>query len=1279
MDTYVVIDFETNGFAEQKGEKQACLYYLRSYVDEKIQKLVQPISQKKYTEIINNAYNVPAILTPFDLPTDWPRLEDAEAFENMFNKTWSIGEGYGDWQDRLFREALRYCGLSWSILESEQGCFLCYGDDIEALKKNPSQYKSFDANNKDHIQAVLETCFGPTVLSCALLVLTDRDKRVDIYQYQEFVNSKSKNASCYYQVYTPDEHHKQSSRAERVHRMSESWLKKEGVDITDLFRCLGLLKKRHPNFKFVAHNAPADRTFLKKCIEKQIRFSQYNNILYPDPKFKWDERVKNLNILLQNLIKEKKWLCTLQAARQCLKLTPEDEASGGYSLGNVYETITHKKMPKMHDAQMDVYACATIYCYASEIADTKALQDLITAITPAVILSHKAVDFWRYALIGKLNDPTLLECKQKREIPAENFRDFEGWWMCLKMDGFYVRLKRDGDRWRIFTRKGIELNPPRSFLQNFSMGFPDGMEIEGEVVFDTDQTCELEYRKSAEKRIEKRYKDFSKLRISSLRSKKDFSAWHRLRIVVFAFPIADKTFQESWEEGLDVMHNTEHAPEHIVTCRYIKVQTTADAIEIFKGVVQMGLEGLVIRDPNARYTSDLIHQKKDSPVFKMKQKIVTESEQSFKETGTSKRDKDGKIKEEKEYTVTAFRARDQDNPKTCKFTEWRPCNPVDANKNISQKLKFFEKASKWLGWGMNNIGIRHLCLATDQDVTFEVPAVLDGKIQREAFIKGLKITSEPFQFNLETVYLFLACRIHEKKIKIAMIRFVGKTPEDVKRHGFLHEDYDSQDHEKFVECFMKFLQHSPYDNKKFVLVMQDKNVKKAFIEYAENAIRSCENKMKDYEYCKNVIRRLKTQDASQKQQIEVVLMEEVIRNVRNKEGDLLKRYWPKGDYFIKTTNVAWNFDYTAGRISEKQLTGQEKNFDVLCKEDFNTLNHLISPNISDDVFDKLCEIQFEICVRLQELWRKLDKRITKVVDLGELPEYIELTVLEDMYFGITKLDITYYNELNSLGAVYRHELKHQALYNSLSEYDKRHNKNGKITLDEFKVNFRAAREREASCMNDPRTGKFPYGGNMWHVAWRMSYGFFKHHNLLYTEEETSDFTYTGRELWKDATESQAPIAPRYDPRPVRVPERLNSPPKKRPVVESDKVKPRIPRTGAKIKRQLGRVSSSEDEDNEAGGSSTSTSNPKNENELSEETHTENEKKRKEEPVQEEQEIIQQKKRREDNTPQQLVANDEKPSQRALNWLDRMINEKDLVDTKLQKIKALLQVLKTYAL
>jgi hypothetical protein len=1212
MSTYVVIDFETNGLPEQKGEKQACLYYLQSYVNERTKNAVEPLPQKRYTEIINNAYNVPAILTPFDLPTDWPRLEDAEAFENMFNKTWSVGKTYGDWRYRFVREALRYCCLSIRILESEQGCFLCYAEDIEALKKNTG-YKSFDANNEAHVKAVLETCFGPTVLSCALIVLEDHDGRVDIRQYDEFQKSRSPNTSCYYQAYNPDEHHKHSGTAERVHRMSKSWLEKEGKDISELFTCIGSLQKNNPEFNFVAHNASADRTFLEKCIEKRIRFSKYKNILYrdhPDSEFKSSNRVENLQRLLEQ-IQGKTWLCTLQAAKECLKITPEEEETRDYSLGSVYETITHKKMPKMHDAQMDVYACATIYCYAKNIPDTSALQGLITEITPAAILSHKAVDFWRYALKGDMNPQTLAECKRKREIPAMNFRDFRNWWMCLKMDGFYVRLKRDGDRWCICTRKGTELHPPRSFLQNLSLSFPEGMEIEGEVVFDTDQTCTPDDRKSAEKRIENRYRQFNKLKISSLRSKKDFNAWHKLRIVVFAFPMADKTFKESWQMGVDIMINMENAPKHIVICRYVTVKNTADAIQIFKGVVQMGLEGLVIRNPDTKYTSEANSDKRNSPIFKMKQKIVTESEQSFKETGTSKRDKDGKIKEEKEYTVTAFRARDQDNPQTCKFSEWRQCNAADPNNNISQKLKFFEKASRFLGWGMNYIGIRHLCLATAQDVTFEVPAVLNGQIQREDSIRGLTIDSEPFQFNLETVYLFIACRIDtidtvDKQMNIAMIRFVGRTPEDVKRHGVLHAEYKSQDHENFVECFMKFLQHSPYDNKKFVLVMQDKNVKSAFLDYAWAAMQSCENKMKDVEYCRNVLRRLKTKEESQKQQIELVLMEEVKKNVMQK-GELLKKNWPKDAYFIQTTNVAWNFDFTAGRISGNELKyeGPEDGFNAFCKKNFNTLNHLLSPNVPDDLFEKLCTIQFQICVRLQELWRKLvHHRIINVANLGRLPEYIELALIEKMESARGKQDVTYFNELVSLGDVYQAELKHQALYNSLSEYDKQHEKKGKITLDDFVANFRVAREREASCVNDPKTGYFPYGGNMWHVAWRMSYGFFKHHNLLCTGEEPTDFTYTGRKLWKDGTESEAPIAPKWPSHPYVHAHTLKSSAQKRPTESKEPVGTRQQRTGARTKRKLGIDSSSEGEDNEAdnssshthdvGSSSTSTSNPKNE-------------------------------------------------------------------------------------
>jgi hypothetical protein len=242
-------------------------------------------------------------------------------------------------------------------------------------------------------------------------------------------------------------------------------------------------------------------------------------------------------------------------------------------------------------------------------------------------------------------------------------------------------------------------------------------------------------------------------------------------------------------------------------------------------------------------------------------------------------------------------------------------------------------------------------------------------------------------------------------------------------------------------------------------------------------------------------------------------------------------------------------------------------------------------------------------------------------------------VIENMQFHTTDKDITYYKELEKLGPVYRHELKYQTLYNSLAEYDKQNNTNGKITLDEFKEIFRAARKREASCRHDPRIGTFPYEHerpsvpdehehpsvpdeherpsipdeherliiqpNMWHVAWRMSYGFFKHHKLLYTHEEPAEFKYTGEPIWEDVAAS-APGKPPPQTHGEDVAESAPSEPpqtharsQKERATASDKPDagpPGPPRTGGKIKRVLDGHTSSEDEESsrphDAGSSST---------------------------------------------------------------------------------------------
>ena len=60
-------------------------------------------------------------------------------------------------------------------------------------------------------------------------------------------------------------------------------------------------------------------------------------------------------------------------------------------------------MKNRHDAQMDVYACATMYfdtCHP-KAKDTKALKELISKIVSDQIVCVKPIDFWRYALLQK--------------------------------------------------------------------------------------------------------------------------------------------------------------------------------------------------------------------------------------------------------------------------------------------------------------------------------------------------------------------------------------------------------------------------------------------------------------------------------------------------------------------------------------------------------------------------------------------------------------------------------------------------------------------------------------------------------------------------------------------------------------------------------------------------------------------------------------------------------------------------------------------------------------
>ena len=119
------------------------------------------------------------------------------------------------------------------------------------------------------------------------------------------------------------------------------------------------------------------------------------------------------------------------------------------------------------------------------------------------------------------------------------------------------------------SRSGNELHPPKSFLESLrSLKFPVGMEMEGELVFDSDQACEPADRNNVEKRIHNRTQDFAKLHISSLRSTKSFTSWHRLRFVLFVFPVLGQSFRESFKNGTKLMVDSCDQHAHITACGY---------------------------------------------------------------------------------------------------------------------------------------------------------------------------------------------------------------------------------------------------------------------------------------------------------------------------------------------------------------------------------------------------------------------------------------------------------------------------------------------------------------------------------------------------------------------------------------------------------------------------------------------------------------------------------------------------------------------------------------
>ena len=456
MNNLVFIDFEANGFPDEDGTYRACLTYINT--------LLQYEFNDLFSELDHTFKTI-----------DW--TSNNEDMEIIFARIWTTYKENEIWKMDLLKKSLEKLNYikKWNILtkyttvneKTTAQHYLCYQEDMNDIREHKLPCQPFDSKNKQHRQIVLDTVFTTTILSCAVLHVQEMNNKITINQKEE--------GPCYYEVYKQDEHYTHSISAQRIHNLSYAYLQENGVELITMMQALHPLMKKHT--KFIAHNAPADKKYLLKNIQRFINMATYKSVVYPDDE-KFKKYISGLQQILE-YVQGSTWVCTLTRARQKYQNKITDAIDGSkeqisegdvldeeeledYTLQNLYEFITGTVMPKRHDAQMDVYACATIYfATCDNPPDTTALKALIAKIIPNQIVCTKPVDFWRYALLDKFRryltqdkqipakTDWLASCKQSKQIPIESFIPMNSdWCWCLKYDGFYIRLTRDStSRW----------------------------------------------------------------------------------------------------------------------------------------------------------------------------------------------------------------------------------------------------------------------------------------------------------------------------------------------------------------------------------------------------------------------------------------------------------------------------------------------------------------------------------------------------------------------------------------------------------------------------------------------------------------------------------------------------------------------------------------------------------------------------------------------------------------------------------------------------------------
>jgi hypothetical protein len=270
------------------------------------------------------------------------------------------------YRDLLTRQAVEHLSQSivWKFIRGRDGALHFYYDqpvDGEYPRAEGVELVAFDVEQKEHVDAVVRACFGPAVLSICMLGAEVHDGGLSVQE------------DPYYEVFRQHGNYIHSQYAETAHRLTEGDIR-GGGDIASLHAKLRELvgvadhgvADHGRDVTFVAHNAVKDRQWIIQSIQDQIKYLEYTDCKQGIASEGGD--ITDLYDLMDRL-KTSQWFCTqhgnLDAAGRAWRKNGslvKIMDNRGDNLHSVYERVTGRALPGQHDARVDTYACALIYC-----------------------------------------------------------------------------------------------------------------------------------------------------------------------------------------------------------------------------------------------------------------------------------------------------------------------------------------------------------------------------------------------------------------------------------------------------------------------------------------------------------------------------------------------------------------------------------------------------------------------------------------------------------------------------------------------------------------------------------------------------------------------------------------------------------------------------------------------------------------------------------------------------------------------------------------------------